>query len=216
MATATLIGGGIRLDRETELALNILLRREGGEHEGMALFKLEWCADTNRGLHVPVCFTTNPMSYHILVWEPPSIALTMYETQLKQDTSKGTYNCVTHFESADGIPFAPTIFVIEKVIPILKRAQETARAALMGQNAIVQRNRAKRKEQLVAIEKAKERAYDNYAESILNDSKPAFDGNPMSTSKGSAGIVLTDLQKTKPNIDVPDKFDFTVRTKRPS
>jgi len=135
----------------------------------------------------------------------------MFGTELKEDTSKGTYSCVTHFVDDNDIPFQPTIFIIEKMLPILRKAQDTARAALTGQRAIVERNRTRRKEQLISIEKNKERAYDNYAESILNDAKPAFSGNPMSSSTHSANIVLSDLKGTKPNIDVPDSFDFTIR-----
>lgn len=214
MAISLLLEGGLRLSQAEEAALNLLIRTQGGEHEGMPLFRLEWCADTNMGRKVPVCFHPIQFSYHILVWEPPSPMLTSFARELGEDTSKGTYSCVTHFVDDKDCPFPPTKFIMESVLPILKRAQETAKAALMGERAIVERNRAKRKQELLATETAKERAYDSYAESLLNDSKPAFDGNPMSTSKHSAGIVLTDLERSKPNADVPHKFDFTLRSRK--
>lgn len=216
MAPALLLEGGLRLSRDEETALNLLIRAQGGEHEGMPLFKLEWAADTNLGRKVPVCFHPLQFSYHILVWEPPSPMLMSFARELGEDTSKGTYSCVTHFVDDKEQPFLPTKFVMEHVLPILKRAQETAKAALVGERAIVERNRRERKAQLLAQEKAKEQAYDSFAESLLNDAKPAFNGNPMSTSKHSAGIVLTDLEKSKPNIEVPKKFDFTIRPKKNS
>jgi len=217
MASAlTIEQSNCRLDRATEVGLNLLIRELGGEHQGMPLFKLEWAAETNLGRKVPVCFHPVPFSYHLLVWEPPSPMLTKYARELGEDTSKGTYACVTHFVDNDNRPFPPTKFIMEHVLPILKRAQETAKAALIGERAIVERNRARRKEELLSEEKAKERAYDSYAESILNDAKPAFDGNPMSTSKHSANISLSDLRETKPNVDVPEKFDFTLRSKKNS
>jgi hypothetical protein len=214
MSLALSLEGGLRLSQAEEIALNLLIREQGGEHEGMPLFKLEWAADSNMGRKVPICFHPLQFSYHILVWEPPSPMLTSFARELGEDTSKGTYSCVTHFVDDKDQPFPPTKFVMEHILPILKRAQETAKAALMGEKAIVERNRRERKTRLLAEEKAKERAYDSYAESLLNDSKPAFDGNPMSTSKHSSGIVLTDLERSKPNADVPEKFDFTIRPKR--
>lgn len=213
MTVQILNEGGIRLSQAEEAALNLLLREAGGEHQGMPLFKLEWAAETNRGRVVPVCFHPVPFSYHILVWEPPSAVLNAFSHQLKEDTSKGTYSCVTHFVDPLDRPFQPTVFIMEKVLPILMRAQETAKAALIGERAIVERNRARRKEQLLAEEKAKEKAYDSFAESVLNDAKPAFDGNPMSSSAKSASITLSDLKGTRPNEGVPEKFDFTLRRK---
>ena len=140
------------------------------------------------------------------------MALSICEHALSEDTSKGTYNCVTHFVDENDIPFAPTIFVIEKVIPILKRAQETARAALLGERAIVERNRAKKREEILDRQKAKDRAYDSYVESVLEDTNPAFNGNPMSTSTTSASKTLSDLKPIQQ--DRPEKFDFTIRRER--
>lgn len=216
MTPVTLLEGSVRLSLDEETALNLLIRELGGEHQGMPLFKLEWAAETNTRTKVPVCFHPVPFSYHILVWEPPSPLLSKYAQELGEDTSKGTYACVTHFVDDKENPFPPTIFVMEKMLPILKRAQETAKAALIGEKAIVERNRAKRKEELLSQEKEKERQYDSYAESLLNDAKPAFDGNPMSTSKHSANVNLSDLRVTKPNVDAPKNFDFTLRTKKNS
>jgi hypothetical protein len=212
MAPTILLEGGLRLSQAEEAAFNLLIREQGGEHEGMPLFKLEWAAISNLGRKVPICFHPVQFSYHILVWEPPSPMLTHFAHELGEDTSKGTYSCVTHFVDDKDQPFPPTVFIMEHMLPILKRAQETAKAALMGERAIVERNRRERKAQLLAEVQAKEKAYDSYAEAILNDAKPAFDGNPMSTSKHSSGIVLTDLRE--PNVDVPKQFDFTLRRKQ--
>lgn len=185
------------------MALNELLRRAAGEVHGMPLYKISWAADDNHGLArkhqpgcpklnpfdwtcqcpladrnlLPLCFHENQESYHLLTWVPPNAALTAIESQAHADYAKGCYECVMHFiDPETQKPFNPTVTVVELMVPLLQEAKECAVAAMLGVDAVFQRERQKRLDQEEERLKRSAQAYDRFAEGLLKETLPAFGG----------------------------------------
>jgi hypothetical protein len=239
-----IIGGISRLPLAEEKALNLLLLKAGGSEHGAQLYKLGWALEDNHATYdetsgqykydavkIPICFHPCQASYHLLVWEPPSVALEEYASQLiGEDTSKGSYNCILHFiDGENGQPFKPTASIMELVIPAMKSFNEIAFAARRGFQSTVARMR---KQKIAAVEdqeKKKQKDYDGYALALLEDSAPAFEGNPTTFPNIAAtggwrskelfkSASFSDLlpgERDKPSaVIAPERFVFTARVPR--
>jgi hypothetical protein len=193
-AGAAIIGGGTRLSTAEELALNLLLKRAGGEENGAQLYKLGWAMEDNQTTFdreigrykfdpkkIPICIEANQASYHLLSWAPPTQTDMELEHEFHgEDFSKGTYACIMHFLNPDGSPINPTASMIERIIPVLTDFSEIAAATRKGFTSDVKRLRA----QKIMANKQKEaeaaKRYEHEAEALLESDVPAFEGNPTS------------------------------------
>lgn len=233
-ATSSIITpGGTRLPHAEETALNLLLRRAGGELDGMQFYKLGWALEDNlarwdndKGQYVydpekltPICFHTNQASYHLLAWEPPSMGLLAYESELKgTDVGKGQYNCLFHFiDPETELPMAPTIQLLEVIIPVMKQMNEIAFASYRGFEATRDTLRRQSIERKKAEQERKTKEYDDYADNLLESSAPAFEGNPFS-APGPKNKSFSDLKpgerQTQPDLPAPNEFAFSVRARK--
>lgn len=242
---APVVAGGSRLSPAEELALNILIKRAAGEESGMALYKLGWALEDNNSTwdsekhqfiydpakKTPVCFHASQASYHLLSWQPPNDGLLSYESQfVGEDLSRGTYNCILHFvDPQTDEPFNPTAVLMERIIPMLKEMHESAVAGRKGFLATQQALRKKRIERIQDAEKKKVKAYDSYAENLLEDRSAAFEGNPTSfpgdkrrqfsdrRPDESRRVVLTDGESggsQSAEVEVPTDFALSVKSRK--
>lgn len=233
-STITLVDNSARLSRSEETALNILLERAGGSFQGKPWYRLTWAADDNVGLmkrhglgcpktdpqdwtcdcprdpsvKVPVCFDPNQACYHLLAWSPPRQGWSAFQNEfVGEDLSRGTYECTgLHFVDPETqAPFSPKAVIIEHIIPHLKQFEEMVKATTYGVDAIVQRERQKRKDKIKAEQKAADKRQTEYFADVLNEAAPAFGGAPH-TGYGSKVQIAADLNasdvkpKAKPEI----------------
>lgn len=199
--SSVLVEGGVRLSHAEETALNLLLKREGGEEDGMPLYKISWALEDNHAqwdessriykfdpLMLPICFHENQASYHLLAWEPPSEGLFEVERRMKRegalrpvgDSSKGQYNCLFHFLDSQGRPMNPTSRMIEIILPVMRQVNEIAFAARKGFQATLKQKRQEKIDRLKAREAKSQKDYEEYATDLLESQSPAFEGNPTS------------------------------------
>lgn len=189
-----IVPGGSRLSREEEAALNVLLRRAAGEEQGMPLYRLSWAIEDNAATfdsltdtykfdpnRIPLCIEPNQASYHLLAWSPPTATDMMHEHEfLGEDLSRGLYTCILHFlDPQTGNPFNPTASILEHIIPVLSEFNQIARATWHGMVAERNKLRTQKINAWKEQEKLAEKRYEKYAEALLEDSKPAFEGNPF-------------------------------------
>lgn len=231
------VEGAARLSRAEEQAINLLLRRAGGEEDGMQLYKLGWALEdnychfnpsTNEYVYdfenrTPICFHPQQASYHLLVWEPPSA---QHETlvasgELKgDDARKGSYNCVNHFiDPKTEEPLSPQevrVQLIEITIPTMKQMTELAQAARKGFLATQYRLRKERIARIQADETKKQQQYNSYAETLLEDSAPAFEGNPTSfptKGKSFSDLMPGERAEKQSQVEQPTEFAVSVRSR---
>lgn len=225
MTTPLIVGGAARLKRSEELALNELLRRNGGELGGRALWQVRWAADDNAGLarqhvcgksdpwdwtrcacprdefSVPLCFHENQLSYHLLSYSPPNLDMMQFQREMREDLTKGTYACLQHFvDPRTGVAFSPTHNIIEVMVPLLRQMREIGNAADHGYNATVDQLRVKRAERDAAEQKKKDRAYDTYADAMLEDAMPSCitaSSGLWKKTRAPSDILLTDHEDKK-------------------
>lgn len=239
-----IVSGDARLlSRAEEDALNILLARAGGFEGDVQLYRLGWAMEDNHctfnrdlGEYVynpekktPICFHASQASYHLLSWEPPMPE--EYRGQfVGEDTSKGTYNCILHFvDPVTQQPIAPTASLCERIIPSILEMHQIAFAARKGFNATRDQLRQKRIDSVKEGEKKQQKSYEAYAEAVLEDSAPAFEGNPFSFpgEKGRSAserkheprIMLTDgdapASKPLEPVSQPSNFSFSSKSRVP-
>ena len=206
---AAIVKGGARLSPAEEQALNLLLKKAGGEESGAPLYKISWAMEDNQATFdketggykydpkkIPVCIEPQQASYHLLVWVPPTATDMMHEHQfMGEDLSNGTYNCIMHFiDPKTDEPFNPTGSLLERIIPIIRDMSEIATATRKG--FTTERNMLRRKkiEAWKAKEKEAEKKYSAHAEAILESTAPAFEGNPTSFGSGPKGKSFSDLK----------------------
>lgn len=233
-----IVQGLTRLPLSEERALNIMLQRHGGEVDGVPFYKLGWALEDNHsswnanvGHYVydmekktPICFHENQASYHLLAFEPPSAQFQsmVHAGELKgEDARKGTWNCLFHFQDQEtGQPTKPTIQLIEVILPVIRQLNEIALAGYRGFDATVQQLRSARIEKLKGIEKKKEADYENYADNLLAEQAPAFEGRPTSFSgtkhKTSAELMPGERGLDKRDVaDQPVEFAFSTKSRAP-
>lgn len=224
--------GGRRLPREKEIALNLLLKRAAGEEDGMQLYRLGWamednCTDPdpanpnrvrfNFDRRTPVCFHHAQASYHLLAWAPPTSAPESHLLK-GEDVRKGEYNCIFHFiDPKTDEPFDPTASLIENIIPMLKEFNEIAVATRRGFGAEMDRLRRAKVNRWQDEEKKKEADYNKFADDLLADTAPAFEGQPTSFP-GAKEKTFADLRpgertlkESVPASEQPDSFAFSIR-----
>lgn len=234
---ATIVSGLERLSSDEEKALNLLLRRAGGEIDGVPFFKIGWAMEDNFShwdssknsfvyepeKKTPICFDPNQAAYHFLAWEPPSSQFEelVASGELKGEKIGGTYNCLFHFlDRNTQRPNKPTIQLIEVIIPVMKQFAEIAFASSKGFDATVQQIRTKKIQQLKDNEEKKSTDYEKFADSLLEDSKPAFEGNPTSF-QGKKRRTFSDLMpgerprhRKTTGEPQPKDFAFSVKSRK--
>lgn len=224
-----IVGAGVRLSLAEEQALNVMLRRAAPDIDGMPMYRLGWAMEDNFASpdasggpykfdlekFTPICFEPNQGSYHFLVFEPPSAA----SAQLKGvDPKRGTYNCLFHFiDPQTQQPFNPTVQMLEIIIPTIKQLNEIAMASYKGFQATLTALRQRTIDRLKAQEEKKQKDYEAYADSVLEDKAPAFEGNPFS-APGPQGQKFSDLKPGEREVaepaPLPSDFAFSVRSRK--
>jgi hypothetical protein len=187
-------GPAVRLSPAEEKALNVLLARYGGlAPTGQPWYRLEWGPASNEGRAVPLCFfglgadgQKEPayFSYHLLGYEMPSAGAILAGHMLGEDHTKGSYACLVHFvDPITGEPFRPTATIVEIIIPALREAGKLAVARAYGDDAAARRLRAEREQRFYDRQRAQKRAYELWAEEVLDEAFPPF-LNPYSGPAG--------------------------------